>query len=179
MRDYLNRKIRVDGFRNEVYPKIKASTHRSEVLSELPNFLNINFSILCRKIHIMNTPGKDRISQALSRYSCVQAAYLFGSRARGRAKGKSDLDLALVCSKAVSGLERMEMETQLSDMLLTDVDLVIFHQANPLLQHKILQYGRLVYEMDRGERIRQEKLARYEYLDTQYLHKELGDLIHG
>jgi len=127
----------------------------------------------------MNTSEKDSILQALSRYSCVQAAYLFGSRAKGRAKGESDLDLGLVCSRAVSGLERVEMETQLSHMLHADVDLVIFHQANPLLQHKILQYGRLVYERDRRERIRQEKLARYEYLDTKYLHKELGDLIHG
>ena len=127
----------------------------------------------------MNVSEKDRISQALSRYSCVQAAYLFGSRAQGRAKGRSDLDLAVVCSRDVFGLERLEVETQLSNMLHADVDLVIFHQANPLLQHKILQYGKLVYEMDRRERIRQEKLARYEYLDTQYLHKELKDLIHG
>ncbi|MFO8032027.1 MAG: nucleotidyltransferase domain-containing protein [Desulfohalobiaceae bacterium] len=119
------------------------------------------------------------LQQALSRYSFVQAAYIFGSRATGRAKAESDLDLALVCSRAVSGLERVEMETQLSNRLQADVDLVIFHQANPLLQHKILQYGRLVYEMDRRERIKQEKLARYEYLDTKYLHKELGDLIHG
>jgi predicted nucleotidyltransferase len=127
----------------------------------------------------MNASEKDRISQALSRYSCVQAAYLFGSRAQGRAKGRSDLDLAVVCSRDVFGLERVEVETQLSNMLHADVDLVIFHQANPLLQHKILQYGKLVYEMDRRERIRQEKLARYEYLDTQYLHKELKDLLHG
>ena len=127
-----------------------------------------------------NSSGIDiLIVQALSEYPFVQAAYLFGSRARGRAGDKSDVDLALVCAKKVSGWERLEMENRISNILGFDVDLVIFHQAGVLLQHKILQHGKLVYEINRRERIRQETRARYDYLDTRHLHKELGDVIHG
>ncbi len=125
---------------------------------------------------------KDRlqyaISQALDKYSCIQAAYLFGSRAEGCARDKSDLDLAAVSTEDISGWERIDMETDISNQLGIDVDLVIFHQANPLLQHQILKHGYLVFEKNRSERIRQETWARYEYLDTRHLHKELGDLLH-
>ncbi|WP_279614670.1 nucleotidyltransferase domain-containing protein [Desulfovermiculus halophilus] len=70
------------------------------------------------------------------------------------------------------------METSVSSQIGIDVDLVIFHQAPPLLQHQVLKYGRLIFEKNRSERIRQETWARYEYLDTRYLYKELGDLMH-
>ena len=126
----------------------------------------------------MNNQLWQCITQALDKYSCIQAAYLFGSRARGRAKKKSDLDLAVISAQDISGWERIEMETDLSNQLGIDVDLVIFHQLNPLLQHQILKHGRLIFEKDRSERIRQETRARYEYLDTRYLYKELGDLMH-
>ena len=118
------------------------------------------------------------ITKALDKYSCIQAAYLFGSRVRGREKKKSDLDLAVVSTQNISGWERIEMETDLSNQIGVDVDLVIFHQANPLLQHQILKHGRLIMEKSRPERIRQETWARYEYLDTRHLHKELGDLMY-
>ncbi|RQD79533.1 nucleotidyltransferase domain-containing protein [Desulfonatronospira sp. MSAO_Bac3] len=123
--------------------------------------------------------NKNLIYQALSGYPFVQAAYLFGSRARGGARHKSDMDLALVCSKTVSGWERLDMETHISNLLGVDVDLVIFHQAGILLQHQILKHGQLVYEINRRERIRQETRARYDYPDTRHLHKKLGDVIHG
>ncbi len=37
-----------------------------------------------------------------------------------------------------------------------DVDLVIFHEAGMLLQRKILEHGKLVYEISRSERTRRE-----------------------
>jgi hypothetical protein len=52
-----------------------------------------------------------------------------------------------------------------------DVDVVIFNEGTPLLQHQILKYGLLVYEMDPKERVRQEVISRREYLDSQFLYK--------
>ena len=61
-----------------------------------------------------DSPDKNNlIVQALSSYTFVQAAYLFGSRVRNRAPGNSDVDLALVRIKAVLGWERLEMEKSL------------------------------------------------------------------
>jgi len=65
------------------------------------------------------------------------------------------------------------METALSNLLGCDVDLVVFGQASPLLQHQILKYGRLVYGFDSMERVTQEVSTRRQYLDTRSLYKEL------
>jgi hypothetical protein len=68
-------------------------------------------------------------------------------------------------------MERVQLETSLSNLLKKDVDLVIFGDANALLQHQILRYGHLVFESDPKERVRQEVAARREYLDSLGLYK--------
>jgi len=73
----------------------------------------------------------------------------------------------------MSSRERLRLEVDLSSRLRQDVDLIVFGQAKPLLQHQILKYGRLICENDPGERIRQEVRARAEYLDTRHLFREL------
>jgi hypothetical protein len=72
---------------------------------------------------------------------------------------------------SMEGMERVQLETSLSNLLKRDVDLIIFGDANPLLQHQILKYGRLVFESDPKERVRQEVAARREYLDSLSLYK--------
>ena len=68
---------------------------------------------------------------------------------------------------------RQEWETELSNLLRRDVDLVTFGLAGALLRHQVLKYGRLVYRADERERVRQEVLASRECLDTRFLFKEL------
>lgn len=101
------------------------------------------------------------------------AVYLFGSTATGRDRRGSDLDLAIVTKRTISGRERLRIEADLSNQLRRDVDLIVFGQAPPLLQHQILKYGRLVCENDPSERVRQEVRARAEYLDTRRLFREI------
>jgi len=103
----------------------------------------------------------------------IAAVYLFGSTATGRDRRGSDLDLAIVTKKKISSRERLRIEADLSNRLRLDVDLVVFGQAAPLLQHQILKYGRLICENDPVERVRQEVWARAEYLDTQRLFREI------
>jgi predicted nucleotidyltransferase len=103
----------------------------------------------------------------------IAAAYLFGSMATGRDRRGSDIDLAIVTTKTISSRERLRLEATLSTLLRRDVDLVVFGQAAPLLQHQILKYGRLICENDPAERVRQEVQARAEYLDTRHLFREV------
>lgn len=103
----------------------------------------------------------------------IAAAYIFGSYATGRTRPGSDVDIALMLRKPIPQLQRIEWETSLSNLLKKDVDLVIFSQATPLLQHQILKYGILIKETDPKARVRQETRARSEYLDTMHLFKEL------
>ena len=103
----------------------------------------------------------------------IAAVYIFGSTATGRDRRGSDIDLAIIVKKAIARRERLRLEADLSGRLRRDVDLVVFGQAAPLLQHQILKDGRLVCENDPAERVRQEVRARAEYLDTRRLFREL------
>ena len=103
----------------------------------------------------------------------IAAVYLFGSTATGKNRRNSDLDLAIISKRIITSRERLKIEAELSNRLRRDVDLVIFGQASPLLQHQILKYGRLVSENDPDERVRQEVRARSEYLDTRHLFREI------
>lgn len=103
----------------------------------------------------------------------IASVYIFGSTATGRNHRGSDLDLAIISKKMISDRDRIKMEAELSTKLRQDVHLVVFNQSSPLLQHQILKYGRLISENDPAERVRQEVLARAEYLDTKHLFREI------
>jgi hypothetical protein len=114
-----------------------------------------------------------------SAHNNIVAVYVFGSVATGRSRSKSDLDIAIMIRGKICGDERIAYETDLSNMLGRDVDLVVFGQSGALLQHQILKNGQLVYESDPKERVRQEVIARSEYLDTRFLYKVVRDSAHG
>ena len=66
-----------------------------------------------------------------------------------------------------------------ADVSVFHVEVIVFDQSTPLMQHKVLKYGILIYEGDSHERVRQEVVARYDYFDCQRLHKELRVSSHG
>lgn len=113
------------------------------------------------------------LSPIFRRRKNIAAVYIFGSTATARERRGSDIDLAIIAKKEISRGEKLRLEAELSSRLRRDVDLVVFGQAAPLLQHQILKYGRLVCENDSAERVRQEVRARAEYLDTRRLFREL------
>ncbi|MBN1664229.1 MAG: hypothetical protein JW943_11565 [Deltaproteobacteria bacterium] len=77
--------------------------------------------------------------------------------------------LAIITKKTISCRERLRIEADLAGRLGRDVDLVVFGQAAPLLQHHFLKHGRLICENDPVGRVRQEVRARAEYMDTRRL----------
>ncbi len=121
---------------------------------------------------MQNSKFKD-LESIFQRKKRIAAVYLFGSAATGKDRRNSDLDLAIISKRILTSRERLKIEAELSNRLRRDVDLVIFGQASPLLQHQILKYGRLVSENDPDERVRQEVRARSEYLDTRHLFREI------
>jgi uncharacterized protein len=115
----------------------------------------------------------NRIKELAIARNDIVAIYVFGSFATCKDRRASDIDLAIMVRGHMAGFERVELETCLSNLLGKDVDLTIFGQANPFLQHQILKYGYLVYERDAKERVRQEVMARSEYLDSGFLYKTI------
>jgi predicted nucleotidyltransferase len=135
------------------------------------------------KIFTTNPGIKDQIPEDLCRrinnfargHVEIVAIYIFGSIATAKNRAGSDIDVAIMFRSPIKGMERVQLETSLSNLLERDVDLIVFEEASPLLQHQILKYGCLVYESDPKERVRQEVVARREYLDTTVLYKVIED----
>ncbi len=116
-----------------------------------------------------------RAARFARRRDNIAALYLFGSAATGKMRSTSDIDIAIMSTSTcvIDGFEKAAMETELSNILHRDVDIVVFHQADTLLQHQILKYGKLLYVKDDKERVRQETIARRQYLDTRHLYRKL------
>ena len=111
----------------------------------------------------------EQISVCLQRDSKVEAAYLFGSIARGKSHAGSDVDIALVLSRYVSPDDfsdyRIRLSVTFSEIVRRNVDLVIFNQVSPILKHQILLEGQRIYERPDRLARNQEALAMVQYFD--------------
>lgn len=96
----------------------------------------------------------ERIAVVVATYPEVAAAWVFGSVARGEARPDSDLDVALLPSKAGMTLDRqLGLAARLEALTGRRVDLVELSLRELVLCHEVLTLGCLVYEADRERRI--------------------------
>ena len=109
----------------------------------------------------------------------ISAVYLFGSHAAGHARSRSDVDLGILFAKNVDGFKRVNMETQISNLLKKDVDLVDMRKSSPFLRHQVYKHGVFIYQdgsdypfLFRANSIR-------DYLDTDYIRKINKETSHG
>lgn len=123
----------------------------------------------------------------LAAQSDIVAAYLFGSRAIGRARERSDVDVAVLLDEedSVARFERrLRLMTEVSDVCGREADVVVLNDAPPVLQHQVLRHGRLLYERDRRARVEFEVRAGRIYADlksmydffTEVLFKEIKEV---
>lgn len=98
----------------------------------------------------------------------VDAAYVFGSRARSTARRGSDLDVAvLFAEEPVPRLSGpvSRLQGSLERELGVTVDLVNLHAAPADLVHRVLRDGTLVHEGNKRHRVAFEMRMRSEYFD--------------
>lgn len=76
----------------------------------------------------------------------IVAVYLFGSQAKQKGHGGSDVDIAVLYEedKVPDFRNQLELRDTLSGILKKEVDLVFLNRANPILKHQILKYGALL-----------------------------------
>jgi uncharacterized protein len=96
---------------------------------------------------------RQAVRRALEALPEVQAALLFGSRASGRARADSDIDVAVLLdpvAAAQSVRERLRrILVALSTELAADrLDVVILNDAPPALAFQILKHGVVAFERD-------------------------------
>ena len=94
-----------------------------------------------------------RLASALEARDEVLEAYLFGSHARGQARPRSDVDVAVYIDegRARGGVwgYRAQLATELMGALRTnDVDVVVLNRAPILLYHRVLRDGVRLFSRD-------------------------------
>ena len=111
------------------------------------------------------------VARCVTRHSEIQAAYIFGSVAKGRARPDSDIDIAVLLRRPLPAARALRFRLRLAGELgaalgRDDVQVVILNDAPPLLAHRVLSSGVVVYERSRSDRVRfhVETARRYEDL---------------
>lgn len=102
----------------------------------------------------------------------VDAAWLFGSTARGEAGPLSDVDVAVLLMPSLSRQARLEIAAALAEDLerrCGRADLVLLEEATPAVRQRVFRDGILLYERDARRRVAFESRAIQEYLDFQPL----------
>jgi predicted nucleotidyltransferase len=99
------------------------------------------------------------VKRCVSRRREIAAAYVFGSVASGRTRMESDVDVAVLLARPLRTKDSLDYRLQLmadlgSALHRSDVDLVVLNDASPLLAHRVLSKGTLVFERSRSARVR-------------------------
>jgi predicted nucleotidyltransferase len=92
-----------------------------------------------------SSPLPDPLRERLQTLAPVRLAAVFGSTARGEARGGSDVDLALILEPD-SPRNRREVEAELARAAGREVDFVYLESAPPLLRFEIARDGVLLLE---------------------------------
>lgn len=111
-----------------------------------------------------------RIAGALAPRDEVLEAYLFGSRASGRAQAHSDMDVAVFVEERALHGQDYGYAAQLTAHLMAalgtnEIDVVVLNRAPPLLYHRVLRDGRRVLARDLRATTTREGYALSRYCD--------------
>lgn len=112
----------------------------------------------------------------------VQAAYVYGSTARGEARPDSDLDLALLLAPGARVPDRLGLMARLSRLVQRDVSVVSLRHAGLDLIIEVLRDGRLLFTRNEMLTLAWEAERMTDYADfnprraalvAMYLHEPL------
>ena len=109
----------------------------------------------------------------------ISAVYLFGSHAVGRPRSKSDIDLGILFIKDVDGFTRINIETEISNLLKKDIDLIDMRKSSPFLCHQIYKYGKFVYHDGSDFPFQFRASSIRDYLDTDSIRRITREMLYG
>ena len=111
-----------------------------------------------------------RLLRALEARSEIQDAYLFGSRAAGRAQSHSDIDVAVYVNNDRLGGSGYGYAAELTAYLMSalgsnEIDVVLLNRAPPVLYHRVLRDGRRLLAREPRATTTREGYALSRYCD--------------
>jgi predicted nucleotidyltransferase len=86
---------------------------------------------------------QDDARAVLSVYSCIRLAVVFGSIARGRSRGDSDIDIGVLLDADSPDIAQA-LEVDLARALRRTVDLILLNTAPPLLRFEVARDGEVL-----------------------------------
>ncbi len=120
------------------------------------------------------------VTEVLARFPEIVAAYLFGSRAGGRPRPTSDVDVAVVFAAGTDPERRFQIRCLLSEQLaaagrVAAADVVDIETAGPLLAHEILRGGCLLFTKDEARRVAIVARQMMRYIDGGPMRRALDE----
>jgi len=112
-------------------------------------------------------------------------AYLFGSCVEGKVGKISDIDIAVYfddkLTSSVMFDKKLKIMAELSSLLDKDeIDIVILNDAYPIIEHRIIKNGKVIFSIDESRRIDYEVKAVMRYLDFKpYIEKYTKETLYG
>jgi predicted nucleotidyltransferase len=97
-------------------------------------------------VKAMRHPPLEILKTVFKRYPAIQAVYLFGSSASGRAHAESDLDLAVFADENNLCGRKLDILTELAKNGFCNVDLIFLPSDDIVLQHEAVRLNRIVYQ---------------------------------
>ncbi|QGP92764.1 Polymerase beta, Nucleotidyltransferase [Neomoorella glycerini] len=91
----------------------------------------------------------EQLKDYFSEQQSIRMAFLFGSRAKGRAGAESDVDLGVYLEPGYTRQDIYQMWNELEDMLGTKVDLLVLNEATPSMAWAALK-GKRLYIRDQS-----------------------------
>ena len=114
------------------------------------------------------------IGAVLARCPPVSAAWVFGSVGRGDATATSDLDVAVLLSRAPTEEDQVALRMLSVELERFSpsgrVDIVVLGRQGPVFRHRVLREGKLVLDRDVAARHEFETRAIIDYLDWKPTH---------
>ena len=93
----------------------------------------------------------------------LQAAYAFGSAARGEAHPESDLDLAVLLPTPLAPMDRFDAQEAVASVVGRDVDLVDLRAASTVMQVEVIGTGLVLLDVAPEARETFEMIALSQY----------------
>jgi uncharacterized protein YutE (UPF0331/DUF86 family)/predicted nucleotidyltransferase len=110
--------------------------------------------------------------------SKVLTAYLFGSLARSKGKGFSDVDLAVLTRRDLLPGEFIELAGGMAVILGTEqVDITLLNSSSPLFTYKVISEGKAFYCSDSKRGAEFELFSLKEYMDTAFLRHDQYEIL--
>ncbi|WP_097028619.1 type VII toxin-antitoxin system MntA family adenylyltransferase antitoxin [Clostridium peptidivorans] len=110
---------------------------------------------------------KNNLEKLINSYE-IKLIYIFGSYAKGTNGKDSDLDIAIFLEDNYNALDKLALIGEFIDIFKrNDIDLVILNNANSVLKHQVIKYGKLVYMENEDIKVNFEVRVLKEYMDME------------